>query len=255
MTPTSSDTLRTSLEEEISLGGETVLVTGGARRVGAAISRAIAARGGRVLVHTRRVGDEARHFVASLPSGAVLLTGDLSASDGPQRLLADAEAAGASVSAVVHAAASFVQARPLELDGAAWNDVFDLNLRAFYLLAQAFERHREDGGGSLVAIADSGALELCVSKSALIRLSEALAKAMAPRYRVNVVVPGPVLPPEQASAEEKDRIAARTLVGHLGEPEDVGRAVVFLLQNSFCTGTTLEVTGGAHLWRSRRATE
>lgn len=237
------------------LAGRFVLVTGGARRVGAAISSHLADRGARVVVQTRSPDEEARRFVAGLATPCHLGVSDLSDADGAERILEEATSAGFPVTAVIHAASSFVHSGPLELDGAGWNRVMDTNLRSFYLLARSLAARAERG--DLIAISDSGALELwpgylahCVSKAALVTLTLALAKAMAPRFRVNAVLPGPVLPPPEADDAERERMARRTLLGRLGEPADVARAVRFLLESPFATGTTLEVTGGAHLWRS-----
>ncbi|HEX2165375.1 MAG TPA: SDR family oxidoreductase, partial [Thermoanaerobaculia bacterium] len=148
--------------------------------------------------------------------------------------------------------------------------VFALNLRAFFLLAQGFaRRHGAAGAGEpaaesgdaaadrcLIALSDSGAYELwtgyaahCVAKAALLPLVQLLAKALAPAVRVNAVIPGPVLPPDDSSPEELAAIARRTLLRRLGDPADVARAVAFLLDSRYATGTLLEVTGGAHLWR------
>lgn len=234
----------------------TVLITGGARRVGAAISIELAACGARLVVQTRSADEEARRFVAGLGNGtsSLLVEADPASSDGAERAFDVAAAAGFEVDAVVHAASSFVGAGPLELDATGWDGVMNTNLRSFYLLARALGARAERG--ELVAIGDSGALELwpgylahCVSKAALISLVQALAKAMAPRFRVNIVLPGPVLPPAEASDAERAQMARRTLLGRLGDAADVARAVRFLLENEYCTGTTLEVTGGAHLWR------
>jgi pteridine reductase len=196
--------------------------------------------------------------VTALGEGkTIAVAADLAAAEGPAALLRSAAARGFEVTAIVHSAATFVAADPLELDAAAWDDVFALNLRAFYLLAQALEGQRRGSGGQLVAISDAAALEHWtrhlahgVSKAALLALVNALAKALAPSYRVNAVVPGPVLPPAGTSDEETRRMAARTLLQRVGRPEDVAEAVAFLLGNPFCTGTALAVTGGSHLWRS-----
>jgi pteridine reductase len=239
------------------LTGRTVLVTGGCRRVGAAIARRLSDDGAAVVLHTRSVDQVAREFAAEL-GGAPILRADLARPGGAARLLAAASRRGLELDAIVHAAASFVGARPLELDARQWSQVMDTNLRSFYLLARAFAGVRD--GGDLVAISDSGARELwpgylahCVSKAALLSLVDALAKAMAPSFRVNAVLPGPVLPPADASAAERRRMGERTLLQRVGTAADVAHAVSYLLTSAYSTGTTIEVTGGAHLWRSPKA--
>ncbi len=232
-----------------------VLVTGGAHRVGAAIARRLAAGGARIAIHFHGSEEPARRLAEELP-GARCFQADLSRANAPQALLGDCAAAGMSPDAIVHAAASFLN-RPLaSTTSDDWDAVMALNLRAFFLLARDYEALRGEAGGQMVAIADSGARELwpgylahCVSKAALLDLVQALAKAMAPRFRVNAVVPGPVLPPDGTDAEEAKRLAARTLLGRIGKPDDVARAVEFLLDSDYATGAIVDVTGGAHLWR------
>lgn len=249
------------------LSGRTVLVTGGAHRVGGAVSRHLGALGARVLVAYHGSAAAAEELVAGLPAGGRALACDLAAAGGPERLLATCAEAGVLPDAVVHAAASFLR-RPLaETTVDDWDRIFALNTRAFFFLARALARRhgvgeggeRPEGGPpdlALIAIIDSGALELwtnyaahCVSKAALVPTVQVLAKALGPAVRVNGVLPGPVLPEEDSSAEERRAMAERTLLKRLGDPADVARAVEYLLTNTFTTATLLEVTGGAHLWR------
>ncbi len=269
------------------LAGRTVLVTGGAHRVGGAISRYLGSQGARVVVSYHASSEAADELVAGLPAGGCALAADLTAPDGAAGLLERSAAAGALPDAVVHSAASFLHRGVLDTTPAEWDRVFALNTRAFFLLAQAFaRRHGVEPGGawadgvaggeaggedsgeagregdrldlSLVVISDSGALELwpgyaahCVSKAALEPLVKVLARAFSPRVRVNAVMPGPVLPPPDSSPEHRRGMAERTLLKRIGDPEDVARAVAFVLANDFITGVTLPVTGGSHLWRGR----
>jgi pteridine reductase len=234
--------------------------------VGAAICRQLGAGGARVVVHHHASSAAATELAASLPAGGIALGADLAAADGARRLLDACDAAGHRPDSIVHAAASFLRRSVLATTAGEWDAVFALNLRAFFLLAQEFARRREGAPAAgepagvedacLVAISDSGAHELwtgyaahCVSKSALLPLVRLLAKALAPRIRVNAVVPGPVLPEEGSTPERLEAMARRTLLGRVGDPGDVARAVAFLLVSRFTTGTIIDVTGGAHLWR------
>jgi pteridine reductase len=244
------------------LAGRSVLVTGGARRVGGAISGHLAALGARVLVHYHESAAEARRLVAALPGGGACFGADLSRPEGPATLLAAAAAAGERPDAVVHAAASFLGRPLLDTTVEDWDRVMALNLRSTFLLGQELGRRWADGAGGadgdgdLVVIGDAGGLELwtgyfahSVAKAALIPLVKALAKALAPGIRVNGVMPGPVLPPEGASREELARIRERTLLKRLGNPLHVAQAVAFLLTCDYATGSWVEVTGGSQLWR------
>jgi len=250
------------------LAGRTVLVTGGAHRVGGAISRHLGALGARVLVHYHASAAEAEALVAALPAGGRALPADLARPDGPAALVAACAAAGELPDAAVHSAASFLRRPVLETTAADWDAVFAVNTRAFFLLAAELARRwsAEVGEGAsagegapdrcLVAISDSGARELwtgyaahCVSKAALLPLVRVLAKALAPDVRVNAVVPGPILPPDDTPSAERAAIAERTLLKRIGDPDTVARAVAYLLTEPFVTGAELDVTGGSHLWR------
>ncbi|HKI85667.1 MAG TPA: SDR family oxidoreductase [Thermoanaerobaculia bacterium] len=241
---------------ELPLKEETILVTGGSRRVGAVIARRLAGLGARIAVHYREGREEAEELVGELPFGGTAVGADLAEGEGPAELIAACAEAGAPPTGLVHSAASFVRHRPQDVTVGEWDEIFALNLRAFFFLAQEIVARSSSGAGSLVAISDSAALELpvaylphSVAKAALMPLVRALAKAFAPRYRVNGVIPGPVLVPEGTSEEEKERFAERTLLKRLGKPEDVADAVAFLMTAPYATGTFIEVTGGSPLWR------
>lgn len=240
------------------LAGRTVLVTGGARRVGAAISRHLGERGARVLVHYHSSDREARELVASLPQGGAAFAADLGAADGPCELFDACEAAGEAPDAIVHGAASFEHRTLFETTASDWDRIFALNLRSLFLLAQELGRRRQGRGGDLVAITDAAGIELwtgylahSVAKAGVISLIKVLAKALAPAFRVNGVIPGPVLPPDEASDTEVAAMQARTLLKRLGDPRHVAQAVEFLLTCDYATGSLVEVTGGSQLWRGR----
>lgn len=177
------------------LAGRIVLITGGAHRVGGAISRHLGSLGAHVLVTYHSSAAAAEALVAELPAGGRAFHADLRQPDAADRLLSSCAEAGVLPDAVVHSAASFLRRRALDTTPEEWDEVFALNTRAFFLLARAFARHHgvgsdgrwEAGGGvsdhhrvageggdteeglggevgatdlALVAIADAGALEL-----------------------------------------------------------------------------------------------
>jgi pteridine reductase len=207
-------------------------------------------------VHYHRSETEAQDLVRGLPAGGACFTADLGEPDGPQSLLAACVAAGESPDSIVHSAASFLKRSFAETTVEEWDQTFALNVRSLFLLAQELVKLRGVQGGNLVAICDSGALELwtgylahSVAKAAVIPLVKALAKALAPAFRVNGVIPGPVLPPAETSEEQLAVIREKTLLKRLGSPEHVAQAVEFLLTCDYATGSLVEVTGGAQLWR------
>ncbi|MDP9121685.1 MAG: SDR family oxidoreductase [Acidobacteriota bacterium] len=243
---------------EASLVGRTILVTGGAHRLGGEISRHLGQCGARMVVHYHGSAARAHELVRELPVGSLALSADLSRADGARTLFAACAASEAHPDAVVHNAASFLRRPFLETTSEEWDQVMALNLRALFLLAQELVRSRGESGGDLVAIGDSGGLELWpgyfahgVAKAAVLPLVRALAKAVAPRFRVNGVIPGPVLPPEATPPEELSRIAERTLLKRIGSPGHIAQAVEFLLTCDYATGSWIEVTGGSQLWRGQ----
>jgi pteridine reductase len=251
------------MKPQTPLAGRTVLVTGGAHRVGGAISRHLGTLGARVLVHYNRSALEARALVAGLESGGAVYQADLAQTDGARALLEACDAGGERPDGVVHAAASFLGRSFLETSVSEWDAVMALNLRSTFLLAQEFALRvqRWRTAGDLVVISDSAALELfegyfahSVAKAALLPMVRALAKALAPNIRVNGVIPGPVLAPAGTSTTEIIRMEQRTLLKRLGDPTDVAQAVEFLLTCDFATGSWVHVTGGAELWRGRAST-
>ena len=253
--------------EALPLAGRTILVTGGGHRVGGAICRHLSQLGARVLIHYNTSWEAARALAESLAFDPRLFQADLSSPQGAERLFSACVAADAVPDGLVHAAASFLKCSLPETSAAQWDEVFALNLRALFLLSQEFSRHRSDSGGDIIAIGDSGGLELwtgyfahSVAKAATIPLVKALAKSLAPKFRVNGVIPGPVLPPEGTTQEDLIALREQTLLKRIGRPLDVARAVEFLLISEFITGSWIEVTGGANLWRgnskaARRTTD
>src|SRR5258708_6203436 len=126
----------------LPLAGRTILVTGGAHRVGGAISRHLGRCGARVLVHYHRNAEAAAATVGELPAGGAAFAADLGEPEAPRQLFDDCAAVGELPDAVVHAAASFLHRPLLETTAADWDGVMSLNLRAFFLLAQELARRR-----------------------------------------------------------------------------------------------------------------
>jgi pteridine reductase len=214
------------------LAGRTALVTGGAKRVGAAIAAALEAAGARVLVTSR-----------SAP-----LSFDLSTRGGIESLLA----ALPPVDLLVNAAANFIEEPFGSITFENFDATFALNARAPLMLSQALgTAMKERGYGRIVNIADIAAtipwpsyLPYSMSKAALVALTRGLAKALAPTVLVNAVAPGPVLLPDDFDEAAAKQAVDPTLLKRAGRPEDVADAVVFLMTSDYITGQTVAVDGG-----------
>jgi pteridine reductase len=214
------------------LTGRTALVTGGAKRVGRAIAKAIEAAGARVIVTSRSAP---RSF-------------DLATRGGVESLLASLP----PIDLLVNAAANFISEPFGAITWENFDATFALNARAPLFLSQALgAAMKERGYGRVVNIADIAAtipwpsyLPYSMSKAAIVALTRGLAKALAPEVLVNAVAPGPVLLPDDFDEALAKQATDPTLLKRTGTPEDVADAVVFLLSSDYITGTTLVVDGG-----------
>lgn len=243
------------------LQGEVVLVTGGARRVGAVIVRRLHEAGANVVVHHHRSQREAQALADELnamrPGSAVGACADLRDVAALPRLVQAALDAFGCLDALVNNAALFHAAPLGAITPAHWEDLLNVNLRAPLFLAQAAAPHLVDRAGCIVNVADiHGERPLrqypaySVTKAGLIGLTRALACELGPRVRVNAVSPGAVLWPEDGrfDAPARERIVARTLLGRAGTAEDVAGAVHYLVAEApYVTGQVLAVDGGRNV--------
>ena len=246
----------------MDLGGRTALVTGGAARLGGAITRGFAQAGADVVIHynssagpAETLAEEARQLgVEALPVQANL--SDPTTASGVIDAALDRFG---GVDVLVHAASPF---EPLSLSQVTledWRTIQGVLVESFLLLVQGLAPGMvERGEGAVVSILDRGAFEPWptflphgVGKSALWALTRSLAVELAPQVRINSVIPGPVLPPPGYTEEKKQRMARTTLMERWGDPQDIVDAVLFLVQGDFITGEALFVDGGER-WAHRR---
>lgn len=240
-----------------------ILVTGAARRVGAAIARALHAAGASVVLHYRSAAPEAEALAAEMnalrPGSAACVRGDLARDGEPQRIASEALACFGRLDGLVNNASSFFPTALGGIDEAAWSDLIGSNLKGPLFLTQALAPALRKAEGAIVNIVDihaerpfRGYLVYCAAKAGLLGLTRALAVELAPQVRVNGVSPGPIAWPEdgQYAPAEREAIIADTLLRRQGSPEDIAGAVRFLLLDApYVTGQILAVDGGrsAHL--------
>jgi len=240
----------------MELRGKNALVTGAARRVGRAIALALAEKGVNLAVHCRHSVQEARALARELRARfgvqAEVFKAKLESVNETERMAAAVLKRFATAHILVNNASVYEKNEFGRTSAADWNKHLDANLRAPFFLSQALApAMRRAGQGKIVNIADWAGLRpqtdhipYYASKAGLLCLNTALAKALAPKILVNAVLPGPVLLPEGSSREKARLIAQATLLKRVGSPQDVARAVVFLLENDFITGAALPVDGG-----------
>ena len=236
-----------------------ILVTGGARRVGAAIVRRLHDAGARVAIHHRRSPDAAEAMAQSLnalrPGSATVVAGDLADVESCQRIINGVLDVFGRLDGLVNNASSFFPTPIGAIDEQAWNDLLGSNLKGPLFLSQAAAPALRTRRGAIVNITDihgerplAGYPVYCAAKAGLLGLTRALALELAPDVRVNAVAPGPILWPEgelEFSAEERDRIISHTLLKTPGNPDDIALTVKFLLMDSpYITGQVINVDGG-----------
>jgi len=239
--------------------GQVVLVTGGAKRVGAAICRRLHAAGANIAVHYRSSVKEALDLQAELNAkrnnSVMCVQADLLALHDLPRMLSETVKHFGRLDGLVNNASSFYATTLAEVDEAHWTDLLGTNLKAPLFLAQAAEEVLRKCNGAIVNIVDihaerpmQGHLLYSVAKAGLVALTKALAQELAPQVRVNAVAPGVIIWPEQGEWDDEARrkqIVEHTLLKREGEPDDIARTVQFLLSSApYITGQVIVVDGG-----------
>jgi len=240
----------------------TALVTGGARRIGAAIVRDLASHGWAVAIHCNRSRAEAEALAAEIRAGggrATVVAADLSEPDALRRIVPAAAAALGPLTLLVNNASVFLRDRIGGLDLQRWNAQFDVNLRAPVFLAEAFAAQLPQGwDGNIVNMIDQRVLKLTpemtsytLTKAALWTATQTLAQALAPKIRVNGIGPGPTLPNEHDGGEGMDKEVEGTLLGRKIDLSYYGRTIRFLVETRAITGHMVALDSGQHLaWRT-----
>ena len=240
----------------MELRGRTALVTGAARRVGRTISLAIASRGADVVVHYKNSASEAHETVEAverLGQRAFAFQADLAEPDQVEALADYAVQACGKIDVLVNSAAVF-RMTPLEsVTAQDWEQFLRVNLTGPFLLARRLGLlMRRQGAGKIINVADVAGIKpwadflpYSVSKGMLITITQGLAKALAPEVQVNAVVPGTVLLSEDYGEKERESIVKGTLLKRIGDPVDIAKTVLFLVEGSdFITGQVVVVDGG-----------
>lgn len=242
----------------MELNGRVALVTGGARRVGRAISLALARAGADVVVNYFQSAEAAEETVAeivALGRRAIAVHADVALKPEVDALVRRTAETFGRLDVLVNNASVFVSSPLLGIAEEEWDRVLDVNLKGPFLLSQAaVPLLRREGRGVIVNIADLSAFQPwpsyahhAVSKAGLVHLTRVLARALAPDIRVNAVAPGTVLPPEDYTEADVRRSIERTPLKRIGSPEDVARAVLYLIESDFTTGEVVVVDGGRML--------
>lgn len=244
-----------------SLEGKAALVTGGARRVGAAIARRLHAAGAKVLIHYRDSEADAARLEAELnaarPKSAAKVKAELLAPIAPRALLVAALEGFGRLDILVNNASSFFPVDIGSIESSHWEELIGSNLRAPLFIAQQAAAELAKNDGCIVNIVDihaerplKGYALYSIAKAGLAAMTRALALELAPRVRVNGVAPGAIAWPEdgQFPEAERARIVSTTPLARTGAPEDIARAVHFFARAPYVTGQILAVDGGRSIF-------
>lgn len=239
--------------------GKKILITGAAKRVGRAIALHLAGLGAELILHYHRSVREAQTLVKQCERlGAVrpcLLRADLNRPAQVLRLADQAWKQG-PIDVLINNASAFYPTPPGSIRPQDAEELYRINTLAPMLLMDRLgTRMKRRKRGLILNIADYNYLRPApaylaygASKAALVALNQAYARALAPGVRVNAILPGTVLWPEDFPQASKKKVLKKSLLKKNGKPDDVSRAVEYLLRDGeYCTGTLLNIDGGASL--------
>jgi pteridine reductase len=250
------------LRERAAVQGQVVLITGGAKRVGAAICRSLHAAGASLMVHYRSSTKEAHVLQDELnairPDSVALTRADILKLSSLPSLVNDTVERFGKLDVLINNASSFYASPVGEITEQVWDDLMGTNLKAPLFLSQAAAPHLRRSHGCIVNIVDIHAerplknyLVYNAAKGGLVTLTRSLARELGPEVRVNAVAPGAIMWPEDGEWQDevsRQRIISSSLLKRVGEPEDIARAVNFLVNDApYITGQILAVDGGRNV--------
>jgi pteridine reductase len=245
-----------STNTDIPLHGQVVMVTGGARRVGAEIVRTLHAAGANLLIHCRNSAAAAdalaRELNGNRAESAAVAKADLLDPAAANSLVAAALREFGRLDILINNASTFYPTEIGHVSVAQWDDLLGSNLKAPFFLAQAAAPSLKARQGLIVNIVDIHGLRplkrhpvYSIAKAGLAMLTRSLARELGPEVRVNGIAPGPVLWPEQTMDQALQReIIGKTALKRQGNPADIARTALFLAQSPYITGQIIAVDGG-----------
>jgi pteridine reductase len=245
------------MSSTLDLTGRVALVTGSARRIGAALVRGFHAAGANVVIHCHRSTREAEQLREELDAqrarSAIVVTADLLDERTPLGIVESAVAAFGRLDVLINNASTFYPTPFGQITSQHWNDLTGTNLRAPLFISQAAAPHLKKVQGLIINMIDIHAQRplpqypvYSTAKAGLAMLTRALARELGPEVRVNGIAPGPILWPE-AGVDPKlqAEILAKTLLKRTGSPDDIVRVALFLARDAtYVTGQIIAVDGG-----------
>ncbi len=241
----------------VSLTGKSILITGAAKRLGAAIARAAHEQGARIAVHYRSSSQEADRLCADLNTrrakSAIAIRMDLLDTTTHARLIEAVVSAFGGLDVLVNNASTFYPTPVGTITEEQWRDLMGTNIKVPLFLSQAAAPELRKTNGLILNMADIHAQRplirhtvYSIAKAGIVTLTKSLARELGPEIRVNAIAPGPVLWPEGSFDETlKSEIISKTALKRSGSPDDIARAALYFMKDApFVTGQILAVDGG-----------
>jgi pteridine reductase len=238
-----------------------ILITGAAKRIGAACARLLHSEGGNIVLHYRSSKDDALLLCNELnqkrPDSAKMIQADLLNMHELETVAREAALAWGGIDVLINNASAFYPTAVNDVSEWQWDELLGSNLKAPFFLAKSLAETLTDNKGCIVNIVDihaerglKGYPVYSIAKAGLAAMTRVLAKELGPVVRVNAVSPGAILWPEsELSEQDKVEILQRIILKRRGEPLDIAKAVLFLIKDAdYMTGQILTVDGGRTLF-------
>lgn len=240
-----------------ALSGKVVLITGAAKRIGAALARGFHAQGARVAIHYHRSAEPAEslrdEFNRTRAHSATSIPADLLNIENLSGIVDQVVTAFGQLDVLINNASTFYPTPLGSITPSQWDDLIGTNLKAPLFLSQAAAPHLRNANGLIINIVDIHAQRplpehpvYVTAKAGLAMLTRSLARELGPEVRVNGIAPGPILWPDRGLDEDvKQEIISKTLLKRTGNPEDIVRTALFFAKDApYVTGQILAVDGG-----------
>lgn len=241
------------------LDNKVVLITGAAHRIGAITARTLHAKGMNLILHYRSSDEAAKALRDELLShradSVILIKADLHETRKLHKLAKMASEKWGRLDVLINNASSFYSTEIGHVSEIQWDDLIGSNLKAPFFLSQAAAPYLKKHQGCIVNIVDIHAERplkafpvYSMAKAGLVMMTKSLACELGPEIRVNAVAPGAILWPEHLDDDDKEKIISRTFLKRKGEPEDIAKAILYLVKDAgYMTGQILAVDGGRSL--------
>lgn len=243
------------------MSAKKILITGAAKRIGASCSRLLHARGHAIFLHYRDSKTEAERLCNEFndirPDSAIIGQADLMNIDALVSLTQDVKSVWGELDVLINNASMFYPASVSESTEHQWDELLGSNLKAPFFLTKELAPVLAGNNGCVINIVDihaerglKGFPVYCIAKAGLAAMTKILAKELGPEIRVNGVSPGAIIWPEgELDENEKNEILSRIALNRRGEPEDIAKAIGFLVDEAdYITGQVIVVDGGRTLF-------